>query len=377
MSTFKLGEICQLSKGKTITRATANEGTVPVVGGGLGPTYYHDTANIEAPVITISASGANAGFVNYWDIPIWASDCTTIIELPDRPATIGFIYKYLQSKQEFINSELRRGSAQPHVYPSDIADLVIKLPPLDQQIQLVEKLDRAFAEIAEIELGLDVCRDFIGQLTMSSLHNLLNDEETQSRIGDICTVTSSKRIFKSEYVKNGIPFYRTKELKELANNKKIRTELFISKERFSAIKEQYGIPINGDILISAVGTIGEVLVVEELGDFYFKDGNIVWLKSISDEFNPDFLAMCLRNITKALNDVAQGSAYSALTIEKLVEIKIPRIGIPEQLKIVDEFNELSKTINDLEINLIKKKDLVIELRQSLLREAFTQEEDVA
>ena len=174
MSTFKLGEICQLSKGKTITRATANEGTVPVIGGGLGPTYYHDTANIEAPVITISASGANAGFVNYWDIPIWASDCTTIIELPDRPATIGFIYKYLQSKQEFINSELRRGSAQPHVYPSDIADLVIKLPPLDQQIQLVEKLDRAFAEIAEIELGL---KDLVIELRQSLLREAFTQEE--------------------------------------------------------------------------------------------------------------------------------------------------------------------------------------------------------
>ena len=69
---------------------------------------------------------------------------------------------------------MRRGSAQPHVYPSDIADLVIKLPPLDQQIQLVEKLDRAFAEIAEIELGL---KDLVIELRQSLLREAFTQEE--------------------------------------------------------------------------------------------------------------------------------------------------------------------------------------------------------
>ena len=177
MNTFKLGDVCQISKGKTITRATANEGKVPVIGGGLGPTYYHDKSNIEAPVITISASGANAGFVNYWGIPIWASDCTTIIELPDPPAIIGYIYKYLQSRQEFINSELRRGSAQPHVYPSDISDLEINLPPLDKQQEIVEKLDIAFAEIELLKAQIKVEKDYAVALRQSLLSNAFALEE--------------------------------------------------------------------------------------------------------------------------------------------------------------------------------------------------------
>ena len=154
MKTYKLGDVCVLSKGKTITRATTSEGEVPVIGGGLGPTYYHNIANRQPPVITISASGANAGFVNYWDLPIWASDCTTIIEKSDSPASIDYIYKYLQSRQGFINTELRRGSAQPHVYPSDIADLEIPLPTLKKQYEIVEKLDKAFAEIELLEENL-------------------------------------------------------------------------------------------------------------------------------------------------------------------------------------------------------------------------------
>ena len=113
MKVEKLQDVCLISKGKTITKATSVEGNVPVIGGGLGPTYYHNIANVKAPVITISASGANAGFVNFWDEPIWASDCSTIIEKPGSPAIIGYIYKFLQGSQEFINSKLRKGSAQP------------------------------------------------------------------------------------------------------------------------------------------------------------------------------------------------------------------------------------------------------------------------
>ena len=147
MKSYKLGDVCDLSKGKTITRATANEGEIPVIGGGLGPTYYNDVANRKPPVITVSASGANAGFINYWNVPIWASDCTTIVEKPNSPASINYIHKYLQSRQEYINTELRRGSAQPHVYPSDIAELRIPLPSLEEQKEVVEKLDSIFAEI--------------------------------------------------------------------------------------------------------------------------------------------------------------------------------------------------------------------------------------
>lgn len=377
MKIYKLGEVCELSKGKTITRATANEGEIPVIGGGLGPTYYNDVANRKPPVITVSASGANAGFVNYWNVPIWASDCTTIVEKSNSPTSIEYIYKYLQSRQKDIDTKLRRGSAQPHVYSSDIADLDIPIPSLEKQREIVEKLDGAFAEIADLEMRIDLLKNLISEMESSTLNSVLANSKRKLRLGDICTVTSSKRVFKSEYVEDGIPFYRTKELKELANRRKIRTELFISRERFSEIKNKYGIPINGDLLISAVGTIGEVLVIDNLGDFYFKDGNIVWLKSISSDFDSNFLAMCLRNITKMLNDTAQGSAYSALTIEKLVEIEIPEISKKEQLEIIKNFSKLSQSIKEFEHNLVKKTELVFELRNSFLRDAFEQEQEVA
>jgi type I restriction enzyme S subunit len=73
-----LGDFAEIRKGKNITFEQAIEGDIPVVGGGLGPTYYHNKANVSSPVITISASGANAGHVNLYDTDIWASDCSYI-----------------------------------------------------------------------------------------------------------------------------------------------------------------------------------------------------------------------------------------------------------------------------------------------------------
>jgi restriction endonuclease S subunit len=177
MTVEKLQDVCLISKGKTITKATSVDGNVPVIGGGLGPTYYHNIANQNAPVITISASGANAGFVNFWDEPIWASDCSTIIEKPGSPALIGYIYKFLQSSQEFINSKLRKGSAQPHVYSSDIGQLRIPLPSIIEQKQILEKLDIAFAEIDNLKNQISIEKERISSLRQSILSNAFSFEE--------------------------------------------------------------------------------------------------------------------------------------------------------------------------------------------------------
>ena len=121
-----LGELVEIKKGKNITKDTANEGDVHVVAGGLTPAYFHDTSNAIGPVITISASGANAGYVNIYHEDIWASDCSYISQ-----ESTDYLYYYfllLKSKQKEI-SGLQRGAAQPHVYPKDLMGLTVISPP--------------------------------------------------------------------------------------------------------------------------------------------------------------------------------------------------------------------------------------------------------
>jgi len=118
----KLGEKIDVSRGRNITKKTVEEGNIPVVAGGLEPAYYHSTANTEAPVVTVSASGANAGFVNLYMENVWASDCSYI----DKGVTPFVLYYFLLLKSRQIEvTGLQRGSAQPHVYPKDLSDLLV------------------------------------------------------------------------------------------------------------------------------------------------------------------------------------------------------------------------------------------------------------
>jgi type I restriction enzyme S subunit len=130
-----LGDVVDVTKGKNITKDSAKDGTVPVVAGGLSPAYYHDTANAVGPVITVSASGANAGYVNLYHENIWASDCSYI----SRTSTehLYYFYLLLTSKQKEVFA-FQKGAAQPHVYPKDLKRLPL-LNPTETVVRLFEE----------------------------------------------------------------------------------------------------------------------------------------------------------------------------------------------------------------------------------------------
>ena len=110
------------------------------------------------------------------------------------------------------------------------------------------------------------------------------------KLGDVCEITSSKRIFMSDYVDQGIPFYRSKEVAELQNGDSISTPFFISKEKYEEIKARFGIPQKGDLLLTAIGaTLGIPFVVKDNNPFYFKDGNLIWFKCFDENYNSSYL----------------------------------------------------------------------------------------
>jgi type I restriction enzyme M protein len=133
----RLREVADIQKGKSITQKDTQNGNIKVVAGGIDFAYLHNESNRPSNTITISASGANAGYVNFWKEPIFASDCTTIIGNSDN--LTAYILYFLKSIQADIFN-LARGAAQPHVYPNDIANLKIPLPPKAVQEQIVEEI---------------------------------------------------------------------------------------------------------------------------------------------------------------------------------------------------------------------------------------------
>lgn len=114
---FKIGNYLTPKRGKNLLTKNAKFGNVPVVAGGLEPSTYHNVSNTNAPVITISASGANAGFINLWNVPVWSSDSSFI----DNSVTkyVYFWYVLLKKRQQEI-FDSQTGSAQAHIYPKHI-----------------------------------------------------------------------------------------------------------------------------------------------------------------------------------------------------------------------------------------------------------------
>ena len=117
-----LKDIAVFVRGKTITSGDVRTGNVPVIAGGMEPAYYHDKSNTVAPVVTVSGSGANAGFTNIYYENIWASDCSFIdINSTKYPY---YIFCLLKTNKRIIDN-LQKGSAQPHVYAKDLNDVLL------------------------------------------------------------------------------------------------------------------------------------------------------------------------------------------------------------------------------------------------------------
>ena len=123
-----IGDYIKPKRGKNLLSKDAIYGDVPVVAGGLSPATYHNVSNTTAPVITISASGANAGYVNLWHIPVWSSDSSFIDY--DMTKNVYFWYVLLKKRQQEI-FDSQTGSAQPHIYPQHIE--VMPLSEINQE----------------------------------------------------------------------------------------------------------------------------------------------------------------------------------------------------------------------------------------------------
>ena len=162
----------------------------------------------------------------------------------------------------------------------------------------------------------------------------------------LCIVGSSKRVHLSDYVQQGVPFYRSKEVIEISSGKNISEQLFISSEKYSEIKSKFPVPQENDVLITAVGTIGEILVVKD-PNFYFKDGNLIWLRNINfDIIDIDYLYYFFKSdlFQKTIKYNTIGAVQKALTIDFLKTVKITVPSLDNQRKLVSVLKSIDKKI---------------------------------
>lgn len=167
----KLGQLAEFKRGKTITKKDAIEGDIPVVAGGLEPAYYCNKSNTAERVITVSGSGANAGFTRMYFEKVWASDCSYV----DKATTsyLHFVYCFLKDNKTTIDN-MQKGAAQPHVYAKDINLLEICISTEGVLKSFEEKASKYFDTISSLQSQIRLLTEARDRLLPKLMNGELN-----------------------------------------------------------------------------------------------------------------------------------------------------------------------------------------------------------
>ncbi|UTC81710.1 restriction endonuclease subunit S [Treponema denticola] len=183
------------------------------------------------------------------------------------------------------------------------------------------------------------------------------------RLGEVCEISSSKRVLQKDWKKSGIPFYRAREITQLSNNEKVKEDLFITPELYKEIKQKYGVPEVGDLLVSAVGTIGKIYIVNESDCFYYKDASVICFSKKFKSIDSTYLKLCCESsfIQKQMYSLSKGTTVDTITINKAQKYLFPLPPLAEQQRIVTAIETIIAQIDILETN---KADLQTAIKQA-------------
>ena len=189
----RLGNVSEIKRGTSITKKNIINGDIPVIAGGKKPAYYHNESNRSGETIVIAGSGAYAGFISWWEKPIFASDAFTV--KPNNELLAKYCFYFLKNLQQQIH-DLKSGGGVPHVYPRNVAPLQIAIPPLTIQKEIVRILD-AFAELTT-KLTTKLTTELTARKKQYSYYRdqLLafeGDEVDYKKLEDICKINTGQK----------------------------------------------------------------------------------------------------------------------------------------------------------------------------------------
>ena len=326
--------------------------------------------------ITPCLENGKTAFVDFLQDDEIAFGSTEFIVLREK-TTISdkdFLYYLARSKhfREVAIKSMTGSSGRERVQIEVLRDFTFLLPPLTIQQKIAEilssfddKIDLLHRQNKTLEsLALTLFRHYF-------IDNPKRDEWEEVSLNSLCEITSSKRIFYSEYVEYGIPFYRSKEIIEFSKGNNPQNELFIDENKYNDIANKFGVPQANDILLTSVGTLGIPYLVPKDKKFYFKDGNLTWFKNFKN-ITSLFLFYWFKSPQgkEKLDSIAIGSTQQALTIAalKAVNIHLPHTDI---IRILNE--QLNGIQNKIENNTKQIQNLQA-MRDIMLKAIFKEGE---
>ena len=249
------------------------------------------------------------------------------------------------------------GGLSPTINWRDLAKEEFALPPLEEQRRIAEILDAADtlrAKYSEAFAQLDT-------LLQSTFLDMFGDPDTnpkgweQSPLGQLCGVGSSKRVFVSEFVEEGIPFYRGTEVGSLGEGEALTPTLFITHDHYEQLKRHSGVPRPGDLLLPSICPDGRIFIVQDDKPFYFKDGRVLWIKAGESGINSTFLLYFLKAVfVKAYSKIASGSTFAEL---KIFALKNLVVYVPPR----EEQDRFTKVFESIEGQKARMRSHLVEL----------------
>ena len=345
-----LGEVAELKRGTTITKKTSNEGIYPVISGGQQPAYYIDQFNRDGETITVAGSGAYAGFVMYWNEPIFVGDAFSV-KADEKQVLPRFIYHFLLSIQEKIH-DLKSGGGVPHVYAKDVARFVIPLPPLSVQQEIVRILDKFTQLEAELEAELD-CRKRQYEYYRNKLLSYEGNEVEWKPLGEVGTFYGGLTGKNKSDFENGNASYIT--YKNIFDNIEINFDK-LEKVKISPTEKQNKVKY-GDILFTGSSETAEeagmssVITTTTEEDIYLNSFSFGIRFNKDIKLLPTFSKHLFRShsIRIAISKTASGVTRFNISKERLKKIYIPIPSLEEQQRIatiLDKFDTLVNSISE-------------------------------
>jgi type I restriction enzyme M protein len=331
----ELGEVCEVKKGSAITKKDSIEGFVPVIAGGQSPAYYHNQSNRFGKTITVSASGAYAGFINYFKIPIFASDCSTIQSKNETTIKTEFVFNILKGIQEKIY-KLQTGGGQPHVYSKDLIKLKIPLPPLEIQEQIVSELDGYSSIIAGAK-----------QIVANWKPKIDTDPSWEMvKLGEVCDVfgggTPSRAV--DEYWGGDIPWLSARYF---SDEHKIKGSEMITKEGLRNSSSKIA-PKGSTILITRV-SVGKFAIADQ---DYAINQDLTALVSKSKNLDNKYLWIISELVAERIKNNAVGIGVTGVTRDFVINEEIPLPPLETQQQIVSQI-EAERTLVESAKKLIE------------------------
>ena len=353
----KLGDICTFNRGRTITAKDAVAGTVPVIAGGQTPSYYHNQANRMGECITVAGSGAYAGFISYWNQPIYVSDAFTVD--PIKNVLYKYVFQWLKMNQQRIY-DTQKGAGVPHVHGRDIANFIIPIPSLAEQNRIVGILDTFTSSIENLKEQIAQRRKQYEYYRDQLLDLEGKDGVEIKKLGEICGIFDGTHQT-PQYTESGIKFVSVENINDLyASNK------YISEDDY---EKNYKIkPQREDVLMTRIGDVGRCAVINS-------DEPIAYYVSLS-LLRPQ-KALVISSFIKYLlesqtgkKEIRKRTLLTAVPLKinlgEIGKLVLPIPSLFMQKRIVDILNKFEASIQNLEAQLAHREKQYEYYRNKLL-----------